>query len=237
MNIVITGAGKGIGFELTKLLGKETNNHVIGISRNCSKLQALQQEIPSAYNITSIPFDLVSDNMDELVTTILTMLPHIDILINNAGALVNKPFEQITSQELEYIYQVNVFSVFKLTQKLLPLMRTNVTGTGAGAHIVNISSMGGVQGSAKFAGLSAYSSSKGALTILTECMAEEFNQKGIRVNCLALGAVQTEMLSAAFPGYNAPLNAAQMATFIANFAVNNHQYINGKTIQVSVSTP
>lgn len=232
MNIVITGAGKGIGFELAKLLSLKGEHKVVAISRNCSQLLELKHTTSVTYPITAIPFDLVSDNLEQLSSSISEHISSVDILIHNAGALVHKPFEQITAEELRYVYEVNVFGVFRLTQQLLPLLTKSNS-----AHIVNISSMGGVQGAAKFAGLSAYSSSKGALTILTECMAEEFKDKDIRVNCLALGAVQTEMLSRAFPGYKAPLNAAEMATFIADFAVNAHKYLNGKTIQVSLSTP
>jgi NAD(P)-dependent dehydrogenase (short-subunit alcohol dehydrogenase family) len=97
--------------------------------------------------------------------------------------------------------------------------------------------MGGFQGSAKFKGLSLYSASKGALAILTECMAEEFKEKNINVNCLALGSVQTEMLAKAFPGYKAQSSPAEMAEFIANFALNAYKQINGKIIPVSASTP
>jgi NAD(P)-dependent dehydrogenase (short-subunit alcohol dehydrogenase family) len=97
--------------------------------------------------------------------------------------------------------------------------------------------MGGFQGAAKFPGLSAYSSSKAALAGLTECLAEELKSKNISVNCLAIGAVQTEMLAKAFPGYKAPLKPNQMAEFICNFALTGHTYFNGKIIPVASTTP
>jgi NAD(P)-dependent dehydrogenase (short-subunit alcohol dehydrogenase family) len=97
--------------------------------------------------------------------------------------------------------------------------------------------MGGYQGASKFPGLSAYSSSKGALANLSECLAEEFKEDGIKVNCLALGAVQTEMLEAAFPGFQAPVSPVQMACHILNFAESGHTVYNGKVLPVSVSTP
>ncbi|HTX88115.1 MAG TPA: SDR family oxidoreductase, partial [Bacteroidales bacterium] len=96
---------------------------------------------------------------------------------------------------------------------------------------------GGVQGSKKFSGLSAYSASKGALAVLTEVLAEELAEREIRVNCLALGSAQTEMFEKAFPGLKAQLSAHQMAQFIADFAVNTGKYFNGKIIPVSVSVP
>jgi NAD(P)-dependent dehydrogenase (short-subunit alcohol dehydrogenase family) len=108
---------------------------------------------------------------------------------------------------------------------------------GKTGHVVTISSMGGVQGSMKFAGLSAYSSSKGAVITLTELWAEEFKETGPSFNVLALGAVQTEMLAEAFPGYVAPVTAIEMATYIQEFALHGHKMYNGKLLQVSNSTP
>lgn len=92
-------------------------------------------------------------------------------------------------------------------------------------------------GSAKFAGLSAYSSSKGAIITLNELLAEEYKDKGIAFNTLALGAVQTEMLEEAFPGYKAPVSASQMATYIKEFSLSGNQFYNGKVLPVSASTP
>jgi NAD(P)-dependent dehydrogenase (short-subunit alcohol dehydrogenase family) len=145
---------------------------------------------------------------------------------------VNNAFEKITSAELIGAYRTNVFAPYLLIQAVLPLLKNSNN-----PHIINISSVGGIQGSVKFAGLSAYSSSKGALTILTECLAEELKEINIKVNCLALGAVNTEMLAQAFPGYKAPLSAAEMGNYITWFAENGHQYFNGKIIPVALSTP
>jgi NAD(P)-dependent dehydrogenase (short-subunit alcohol dehydrogenase family) len=128
------------------------------------------------------------------------------------------------------MYNTNVFAPFLIIQDLLPLFNKN-------SHIINIGSIGGFQGSSKFPGLSAYSSSKAALAGLSECLAEELAPKKIKVNCLALGAVQTDMLEEAFPGYKAPLNPTEMATFITWFALNGKNYFNGKVLPVSLSTP
>ena len=154
----------------------------------------------------------------------------IDVLINNAGLLINKPINDLSIADFEQLFEINVKSVFRLVKLLLPHFNKN-------AHIVNIGSMGGFQGSAKFPGLSLYSASKGALAILTECLAEELKDRNIKVNCLALGAAQTEMLQKAFPGYQAPLSAAEIAEFIADFAIKAHHYLNGKIVPVSLSTP
>src|SRR5690606_21422943 len=153
-----------------------------------------------------------------------------DILINNAGKLVNKPFATISREEFEAVYSVNVFGVATMIQKVLPFMASE-------GHIVNISSMGGVQGSVKFPGLAAYSSAKAAVITLTELLAEEYKETGPSFNVLALGAVQTEMLEEAFPGYKAPLSPTEMAAYIFDFALKGNAYYNGKLLQVSSTTP
>ena len=227
MNVVITGASRGIGFETAQLFLK--NNHqVFCLTRNTESLKNLNSS-----NLHIISTDLTAtESIDHAVALIKSKVNCIDVVINNAGSIVNKPFEKIDYQELEIVYRVNVFAPFYLTQQLLHLL-----GRHSKAHVVNISSMGGFQGSAKFAGLSSYSSSKAAIAGLTECLAEEFKEKNISVNCLALGAVQTEMLEEAFPGYQAPLKPNQMADYIYDFAIKGHLYYNGKILPVSSSTP
>jgi 3-oxoacyl-[acyl-carrier protein] reductase len=235
MNVIITGASKGIGFETALRLCKD-GHRVIAVARNgkgLEKLQAAASSSGSGSRLMIRGIDITSEkDIQELVHMATTLDGHVDVLINNAGAIVNKPFETISLQELRDVYSVNVFAPFRLCQAMLPLM-----GKKGTSHILNIGSMGGITGSSKFPGLSAYSSSKGALSVLTECLAEELKEKNIRVNCLALGAAQTEMLEAAFPGYKAPLSAAEMAGWIASFAVTGHNYFNGKVLPVAVSTP
>lgn len=236
MNIIVTGASRGIGYELVKLLSSNPENTVIAISRNVQKLNQLKKECTAFNNsaqVFVVPCDLSQEQEVQNIKAEVEKHVHkVDVLINNAGAIVNKPFGAVTAGDLEYVYKVNVFSVIGLIQNLMPLMNTQQK-----SHVVNISSMGGYQGSAKFAGLSAYSSSKAAVACLTECLAEEYKESCIAFNCLAIGATQTEMLEEAFPGYKAPLTADKMAVYIADFALKAHQYMNGKIIPVSLSTP
>lgn len=228
MNIIITGCSKGIGLELAKLFCKDTDNFVIGISR--TKIEkSLIKELGNNSVFVPISHDLQNITKD-LYDKIFMEIKTVDVLINNAGLLINKSFEELNDADFDDMFNVNVKSVFKLIQMLLPHFSNN-------SHIVNISSMGGFQGSAKFKGLSLYSSSKAALNILTECMAEEFKEMNIKVNSLSLGAVDTEMLRLAFPGYKAQLNPIEMADYIKKFAENSHHYMNGKIIPVSISTP
>jgi short-subunit dehydrogenase len=235
MNIIVTGASRGIGYEMVKLFSRDPSNTIFAIARSKDKLEQLKKECSAISKAEVIPVACDLSNNEDINRFLKNVRQHcqsVDILINNAGAIVNKPFVEITSEELEYVYNVNVFSLIRITQLVLPLMDQKRR-----SHVVNISSMGGFQGSSKFAGLSAYSSGKAAIACLTECRAEEFKEKNTAFNCLALGAAQTEMLNEAFPGYKAPLSAVQMAEFIVDFASKAQTYINGKIIPVSLSTP
>lgn len=236
MNIIVTGASRGIGYELVKLFALSPVNKVVAIARNAKKLEQLRQECETAVpGAVVIPFSCDLNKQEELIRLPEMLKAHfntVDLLINNAGALVNKPFSELSTADFEYVFRVNVFAVAGIIQKIIPMM-----GAGERSHIVNISSMGGFQGSAKFAGLAAYSSSKAALACMTECLAEEYKDKNISFNCLALGAAQTEMLNEAFPGYKAPVSAKQMAEFISDFSLKAHLFMNGKVIPVALSTP
>ena len=221
-NVIITGASRGIGFELTNLFS-EKGYKVIALSRNISRLN-----IP---NVTAYQLDISCEkSILKTVKLILNDFSQVDILINNAGTLINKPFSQTSFNDFESIYKVNVFGLAELIRLLLP-------GFHKKSHVVNISSIGGIGGSSKFPGLSAYSSSKGALNILTEMLSEEFKDSGPSFNCLALGAVQTEMLEEAFPGFQAKVSPLEMANYIYNFSIEGNKLFNGKTIPISTSNP
>jgi short-subunit dehydrogenase len=224
-NIIITGTSRGIGFELAQLFAKN-NCNVLALSRNSEPLNKLALK-----NISTLSVDLSNEtDLQKVTSFIAENWKTVDILINNAGKLINKPFEELSTKDFMEVYQVNVFAVAELTKQLLPNFKE-------GSHVVNISSIGGVQGSMKFPGLAAYSSSKGALLTLTEMLAEEYKEQGISFNALALGAVQTEMLNEAFPGYKAPVSAVEMAEYIYNFALTGNKFYNGKILEVSSSTP
>ncbi len=234
MNIVITGASSGIGFQTSLALSSIAGNAVIAISRNKEKLDQLKKkslEQNQQSNLSVIAGDISDEQSVQLLNKeIKSRFEHVDVLINNAGLLINKPFEELTSKDWMDVYTTNVFGAVNIIRSLVSLMKP-------GSHIINISSMGGVQGSAKFKGLSAYSSSKAALAGLTECLAEEFRDKKISVNCLALGSVETEMFTAAFPSSKASVSAKEMAEFISRFATEGQQFFNGKIIPVANSTP
>lgn len=224
-NIIITGTSRGIGFELTKLFSKAGHN-VLALSRNTKPISELHLD-----NVTALEFDISKESeIVNLSAYLQEEMQSVDILINNAGHLVNKAFTEITSEEFKRSYNVNVFGPAFLIQTVLPYMSRK-------AHVLSISSMGGVQGSVKFPGLSAYSSSKGAIITLTELLAEEYKETGPSFNVLALGSVQTEMLEEAFPGLKAPLSATEMAQYIMEFSLTGNKFYNGKIMQVSSTTP
>ncbi|MFZ9586891.1 MAG: SDR family NAD(P)-dependent oxidoreductase [Crocinitomicaceae bacterium] len=224
--IVVIGASRGIGAALVKRYAANPNHHVFAFSRNLKAMESLFTE----KNVTCFSLDLSADVKNQF-SHILDQLPLIDVLVENAGFLVNKPFSALSHEDITTSYQVNVIGVMESIQCLLPKLNPE------GAHIVNISSMGGFQGSMKFAGLAAYSTSKAALCSFTELFAEEFKSSNIKMNCLCLGAVQTEMLAEAFPGYEAPLSPEQMATFIEDFSFHAQHYMNGKIVPVSLTNP
>jgi len=225
-NIIITGTSRGIGFELVKLFS-DAGHQVLSLSRNNTPVVNLGLK-----NVIALSFDLSNESDYRKVSDFVVdkWNNKVDILINNAGLLVNKPFEALTQHDWLKVYQVNVFGVAELTKTALPFM-------SSGSHVVTVSSMGGIQGSMKFPGLAAYSSSKGAVITLSEVLAEEYKEQQIAFNVLALGAVQTEMLEEAFPGYEAPLKAVEMANYIFDFSLNGNKYYNGKVLEVSSTTP
>jgi len=225
-NIIVTGASRGIGYHTALQFAKD-GHQVLALARSKDRLEKLKSEKEAKGNIQILEMDLSAEYDVNQITSIFD---RVDVVINNAGALVNKPFSEITPAEMQHVYQTNVFAPYFLVQKLLPYFAPN-------AHIINIGSVGGVNGTLKFPGLSIYSSSKAAASCLSECWQAEFAETDLTFNSLALGSVQTEMLEQAFPGYKAPLSPQQMAAYVCRFALNEGEFVRGKTVLVSRSNP
>lgn len=230
MNIIITGASSGIGFDTTLQLASTSKHKILALARNEQRLKKLAS-LAAFDNVDYLAFDITKPNFEALQQRVKEM-GGVDILLNNAGLLIAKPFMELTREDWQQSFATNMLGVVDMIKVLLPDLQQSKN-----AHIINIGSMGGFQGSAKFPGLSAYSASKAAVANLTECLAEELKGKNIHVNCLAFGAVQTEMLETAFPGFQAPLGSSEMAEWVAWFCVNGQKFFNGKVLPVSVSTP
>lgn len=231
MNVLVTGASKGIGYELVKCYANNPEHNIVAVARDLELLKQLKLACKNNIHIYSI--DFLSESFHSEFDELLKSQPkHFDIIINNAGFLINKPFVHFTSQEIQHLYQVNVYAPIYIMQTIFQNLNK-----GTHTHVVNIGSMGGFQGASKFSGLSIYSSTKAALANLTECLAEEYAQNKITINCLALGSVQTEMLNSAFPGYTADVSPVEMAKYIYDFSLSGHNYFNGKVIPLSKNTP
>ncbi len=234
MNIIITGASSGVGFEAVIELIQQPGHQIIALARSedkLAKLHEISQNLNPNCILYTVAFDIVHDDYTDLKQFVTARFEgKIDVLINNAGALINKPFADLGEADFVEMLQSNYLGHVRMIQAMLFLMAKN-------SHILNIGSMGGFQGSAKFTGLSAYSASKAALHTLTECLAQELSPQQIKVNCLALGSAQTEMLERAFPGYESPVMAFEMGKYITDFALTGHHFFNGKVLPVALSTP
>jgi len=231
MNIIVNGGSRGIGREVVLQLAGDKDNQILVTGRNEARLKELQLECLNE-NVSYLKMDISELNKEIKAASdqIYNRFSRVDILINIAGFLIVADFMKLTDHDARNMMETNFFGPAALIKLLVPLM-------SAGSHIVNISSMGGYQGSSKYRGLSVYSASKAALSCLSECLAGELSKSGISVNCLALGSVQTEMFESAFPGFKAPLSANEIAGFISYFAVNGNKFFNGKVLPVAVNNP
>jgi NAD(P)-dependent dehydrogenase (short-subunit alcohol dehydrogenase family) len=233
MKIVITGASSGVGFESVLEFILSSEHQIVALARsedNLKRLFQIAQSLNPDCQLFPAKFDIVHDDYTSLVSFITDRIGSVDVLINNAGQLIHKPFEETTQLDFAEMLQSNLLGHVKMIHHLMPLLNEN-------AHVLNIGSMGGFQGSVKFPGLSAYSASKAALHTLTECLAVEYAERKISFNCLALGSAQTEMLEKAFPEYQSPVMAFEMGKYIADFALTGHKFFNGKVLPVAVTTP
>ena len=225
---IVTGASRGIGRETSKSLA-EAGHHVITVARSENPLHELQDQYPQ--RISAFTADLTEqEDLKSLVKHIRSKFEGVQVLINNAGGLINKPFKDLTDKDWHAMLDANLMTAVQITRSLLPYFADD-------AHIVNISSMGGYQGSAKFPGLTAYSVAKGGLSILTECLAAELSDRNICCNALCLGMVQTDMLEEAFPGVEAPVTGQEMGDYIRHFALEGRKFYNGKILPVALQDP
>jgi len=235
MNIVITGASKGIGYDVVLEFSKNPENKIIAISRDIDRLIGLKEECykRNKNKINIIQYDITTSEIKgkELLET-LGDIKTVDIFINNAGMLINKKFEDLTQEDWITTFNTNFLAPVNLIRLLYPKLKNS-----ASAHIINISSMGGIERTQKFSGLSSYSSSKAALANLTECLAEEFKADDIHCNCLSLGSVDTEMFRTAFPDYYASTSSEEISKFICDFSQHYRKLFNGKIIPIAITTP
>ncbi len=231
-NVAITGTSRGIGEQLvSQFINNTACNKIYCLSRHHSNLAAL-----AGAKEKCIPVKLDLSKPETLTEQIkqspLNEETRLNFLVNNAGYLSNKGFEEFNYAQSLALFNVNYFSPLALIKQLLPKIKQATP-----RHIINISSMAGFQGSVKFPGLVHYGASKGALAAATEILAQEFTSLQIPVNCLALGSVDTQMFSEAFPSAVAQTSASTIAEYVSNFLINGWKVANGKIFPLSLGTP
>jgi 3-oxoacyl-[acyl-carrier protein] reductase len=226
--VVVTGASRGVGRATAEALAREHGRRVLAVARDSAALASLSAAHPL---VQGLVVDLEREGAAEAVSRAVGDRP-VAALVNNAGLLIKNAFPAWTEEDLVRLYRVNVVLPLRLVQALLDRLEGRPEG-----HVVNIGSMGGVQGSSKFPGLLGYSTSKGALVTATECLAEELKDRGVRANCVCLGSVDTEMLRQAFPGYKASMAPGEVGAFLSRFALEGGNLFNGKVLHMATGTP
>lgn len=230
--IIVTGASTGVGRATATALAATHGCTVVAVARNGEKLHALAKEVAGTLGtIEPLPLDLAADGAVAKVVEAVQGR-RLYGLVNNAGMLITRNWGHWSADDAQRMFHLNAAVPLMLTQALAGQMAGKLPG-----HVVNMGSMGGFQGSVKFPGLAAYSASKAALANLTECMAEELKGRGVYCNCICLGAVDTAMLRAAFPGYTAPVGPEEVGAFVARFVLEGQKFFNGKVLPFASSTP
>lgn len=215
---VVTGAGRGIGKEVSRLLF-ERGAKVALISRTASEIEIACREIsdsPSEPNLWPYPLDVSSEaQVEEFFNKLNQKWGSPSILVNNAGWIQPQELKNMDTKTFELHFQVNVFGTFYFTRRAFQEM----TKVPSGGSIVNVSSLGGIKGTEKFSGMSAYVGAKSAVTGLTEAWAVEGRRFNISVNAVAPGAVDTLMLKQAAPFLKTktlPKDIAQSILFLCD---------------------
>lgn len=180
--ILISGASRGIGRQIAIDLS-QTGYTVIA---NYNKSEQSAKELQTKFNIDTFQADISKGTeIKQLTDYVLKKYGKIDVLINNAGISQTKLFTDITDEDWNQMINTNLYSAFKLTQKCLPNMIHNKSGS-----IINISSMWGQIGASCE---SLYSITKAGIDAMTKSLAKELGPSGIRVNSIAPGFIDTDM--------------------------------------------
>ena len=184
---IVTGGSSGLGYATAKKFCSEgVITYIIG--RSAERLEQAKTEMGENARIRVCDLSVLN-NIPSLVEGIAMEVGQIDVLVNNAGINMKKPFLEVTDDEFSNIIQTNVLSVFSMSREVGKVMKAN-----GGGSIVNISSMAAQYGLPK---VIAYSASKTAIEGMTRAMAVDLAEFGIRVNCVAPGFIKTPMSSKA----------------------------------------
>ncbi len=206
----ITGGGRGIGAATAEALARK-GARVIVASRTEAELTAIVAQLRAAgLDAASITLDVADEAAVEAAfARIAAEQGRLDILVNNAAILLSGPFAEIAMTDWDRVLAINLRGAVLCARQAFRRMQER------GGAIVNVSSLGGVPGTEKFPGYAAYTVSKFALTGLTEALAAEGREHRIRVNAVAPGAVDTDMLRQAAPHLRTRTGPADVAKIIA----------------------
>jgi len=225
--VVITGAGRGIGRACALRFAKAGANLTLA-SRTQEQIDQVAKEIgPKTLVVATDVAD--QRQVERLFIESEKTWGCVDLLINNAGFLEPAPFDEITLEVWEKTFAINVRGSFLCAQQAFRQMKKRSKGGGGGGHIINISSLAGIRGAEKFPGFTAYTAAKHAVVGLTENLAAEGRVFDIRANCIAPGAVDTEMLRANAPGLETRTSPEDMANIIFN--ISQDSVLNGAIIE------
>ncbi|PYQ31238.1 MAG: hypothetical protein DMF56_04885 [Acidobacteria bacterium] len=222
---IVTGASSGIGRSAAELLAQRGARVVI-LARSAAKIEAIAAT--HADRMIAIAGD-VSDlaSIERLFAKTEARFGHCDLLINNAGMIDPAPLVDTTIEQWDRMFAVNVRGAFLTSRRALPSMIERKRGA-----IVNVSSISGVVGPEKFPGWVSYCASKGALISMTEALAVEVKEHGVRVNCVSPGAVDTDMWAEASGGAPASMTADEVAETILFLASERSRPMNGQNLNV-----
>ncbi|HVG23424.1 MAG TPA: SDR family oxidoreductase [Thermoanaerobaculia bacterium] len=219
---IVTGASSGIGRKTAELLA-ERGARVVATARSAEKLQAI-----AGARIVAVPGDVSgAAHVERLFATAESRFGSCDVLVNSAGMIDPAPLVDVTPERWRRMFEVNVDAIYLACRRALPSMLQR----GAGA-IVNVASISGVPGPEKFPGWVSYCASKGAVISLTEALAVEVKGRGVRVNCVSPGSVDTPMWAEASGGAPAAMTAAEVAEAILFLASDRSRPMNGQNVNV-----
>jgi len=160
-----------------------------------------------------LPADISKETqISKLVDEIAQHFGVLDVLINNAGAICVRKFAETSLEDWDRMMGINLRAVFMLSQAALPLLKKSQV-----ASVINISSLAGIQSMDKFSGFGSYTTAKMGLVGLSQVMALELKESNIRVNVIAPGAVDTQMLQEALPGLKTSTTPEDLAKEILYF--------------------
>jgi len=236
-NAIITGCNRGIGKAILTVFAENGANIWAGARQSSPEFESYLQDLSQRYNVGIWPlyFDLQDhEQIKTVIKSIMVTKKAVDILVNNAGITYNALFQMSTLDKMKEVFAINFFTPMVFTQLVVKLMLRNRRGS-----IINIASTAAIDGNA---GRSIYGASKAAMICATKAMAAELGESGIRVNAIAPGVTQTEMLSSMtadviqetiqqthLKRVGEPIDIARTCLFLAS---DSASYVTGQVLRV-----